>query len=514
VNKMECVFGTETELGLVADSAHEVRPAGSELAPAIVRDLADKYPSLPANTPKFRVFLGNGASVYVDIGGHPEIASAECANPFDLVAHTLACRQMLAASAANISRVYGIPIRLICNNVDYSLSRAHTYGFHLNILVRKISLSQISQQLSPLLAAMPILSGAGKVSFANGSSGFELSQRALQMSFELGQHTTSSRAMITCKNESLNKEGHRLHLISFDTVMNQWQLALVPAILVLVLKVIESGKENIAGPMLLADPIQALHTVSCDPSLTASLPLQKGGDTTALAILDHYRTEVAQFLSQTDTPGWAQEMVALWGDITKTLQTNPFCEHRVDWVNKLLILTRHLENNKLDWKEYSRWIFALASVRRIKASFPEIDLIRMTRSPDARLRIPRSALMVLESHFAKNDLRWDTFGKIWRISNQLCQRCLQYHVLNPGSVSQAYADSSILVSKEKITKALEEPPLGTRAVVRGEAIRNEPSGGKAGWTFVEHGGKRLVINDVFGKDAVWQQISKNSSKAT
>ena len=78
--------------------------------------------------------------------------------------------------------------------------------------------------------------------------------------------------MVTHKDEPLCNNGLRLHLISMDTTMSPWQLVLVPAIIGLTLKVIEQG-EDVAGDVALADPVRALHTVSCDPSLKAKLPL-------------------------------------------------------------------------------------------------------------------------------------------------------------------------------------------------------------------------------------------------
>lgn len=509
--RSQYVFGTETELGIVVDSANDIRPAAHELAPAIVRDLAGRYPSLPTNTPEYRIFLGNGASVYVDIGGHPEIATAECTNPIELVSHTLALRQMLAESAETVSKVYGIPVKLICNNVDYCMAGLHTYGFHLNVSVNRGSMQHLADQLLPLLAAMPIIAGAGKVSFANGTSGFELSQRAAQMSFVLGKGTTDSKAMITCKDDPLGRNKYRLHLISLDSTMSQWQLALVPAIIVLALKVTEMGTD-VAGPVALVDPVRALRAVSGDPSLSVALPLQKGGFITALDILDHYHDVIAQHIEQTEIPNWVRQMVYLWGDIIESLRTDPFREYRLDWVNKLLILTRQLAKVNLDWKEYSRWLYVLASTRRFRTIIPDIDPLKMTRSFRDRLRIPQSILGVLEADFVKNNLSWKEFGRIWLASNQLCQRCLQYHILTTKPKSVILSENNDLVTKDLVDKACNIPPAGSRAAVRGEAIRKAKPGATAGWTFVEQNGKRLVMDDALGTDATWQQVTKNTKK--
>ena len=118
----------------------------------------------------------------------------------------------------------------------------------------------------------------------------------------VGKFTTNeSRALITKKDESLSSVGRRIHVISMDTVLSPWQLTLVPAILGLTLQALETGVD-LAGPVTLADPMQALRKVSLDLSLKAPLELRNGGATTALDIHHHYRTEIAQALEHVVVP--------------------------------------------------------------------------------------------------------------------------------------------------------------------------------------------------------------------
>ena len=511
------IFGTETELAVVVESKGAVRPAPCELASAIVGDVGHRYAHAISVPPLSRLFLTNGACIYADIGGHPEMASAECSNPIDLVSQMLALRKMLTDSAQAVGRVYGIPLRLIANNIDYAFGGAQTFGYHLNVLVTGVTRDWAAAQLAPLLVAMPLITGTGRVSFASGCSGFELSQRAQYMSVLTGKHTTESRAMITVKDEPLSDNGTRIHIICFDTAMSTHQLALVPAIVAMVLKTIESDKD-IAGPVALADPVhQWLHTVSRDPSLSAKLPLKRGGSITALGIHEHYINVVGEFLCRTEAPNWTKQMLELWQQIVKNLHKDPFMEvHRLDWVKKLLIFTNQLERVGLTWNEYSKWIDAdvLASVRRFKASWPALDPLRLTQTNQGRTMIPRSALGVLERNLANHGLSWKDFPRIWDVSNQLCQQCLRYHILDPDinqDVEKA-CEWSPLVTKQMVDKARSSPPTGTRATIRGNAIRDAQPGAVADWTFVQQSGKRLVMSDAFGNDASWKELRQDPKK--
>jgi hypothetical protein len=443
------------------------------------------------------------------------MASAECSSPIELAAQTLALRQMLAESADAVGQAYGVPVRLVANNVDYALRGASTYGFHVNVLLTKVSLQDAVRALTPLLAVMPVLAGAGKVSFAKGASGFELSQRAGHMCTLMSRRTMDARALVTAKDEPLSASGARLHVISFDTTISPWQLILVPAVLALSAKAVESG-HDIAERWSLADPVRALQTVSCDPSLRAELPLARGGVTTALDVLDAYREAVEEANEKTGIAAWAPMILSLWKEVLANLRSDPFLEcGRLDWVTKLISFTTQLERERLSWREFSRWSFVLASLRRLKGTWSEVDPVSMASSPNARAGIGRSALGVLEHHFAKDDLSWEDLPRVWRAANQLCGLCVQSHVLIPGTYQGGVADRPCpLVSDEMVDHARTSPPTETRAAVRGLAIQKAAAGAVAGWAFVTTDGRRLSMNDAFGRDASWVEEEPSTSKET
>jgi len=506
-----CAFGTETEFGLFVESTGRVRPEAKDIAETIIRDFAEKYKHVPSPTPPRRLFLMNGACVYVDAGGHPEIATAECTNPIDLSVQNLALRQMLAESVNSVAKSYGSSINriwLLANNLDYALKGACSYGYHLNVYVNNLALEQAANQLEPLLAAMPIIAGTGKASFTTTSGGFELSQRADFMTMSKGRRTRDSRAMITVKDEALDDEGIRLHLICFDTPKSIYQIALVPAIIAMALKMLESGRD-IASSIALEYPSESLRAVSCDPSLSAKLRLKNGGYITALEIHDHYIHEVGKFINQKDAPCWFEQMLKLWSEIVDNLRKGISLEvGRLDWVTKLVIFTKILEQAGLTWPEYSKWIYVLSSIRRFVASGFIQDPPSSHEMKEKRMRIPESARVLLDDYVTEHGLSWKTFPKIWTTAMLFCNRCLAYHALHPVTKhkSERLKEPLSLITDQMIMKARTSAPKGTRAEIRGKAIQNAKPGSTAWWTFIQEVKRRLEMPDVLGKRSTWKEI--------
>jgi hypothetical protein len=201
-------------------------------------------------------------------------------------------------------------------------------------------------------------------------------------------------------------------------------------------------------------------------------------------------------------------------EILTNLRSDPFLEYgRLGWVTKLIAFTKQLERDRLSWPEFSRWTFALASIRRLKATWPELDPARLANSPNARMEIGRSALGVLERHFTERELCWEELPRLWSTAHRLCGLCVQSHALAAGAYQSGVAESLCpLIGDQMVDLARTEPPRGTRASVRGEAIQKAAPGAVAGWTSVSTGGRRLLMKDAFGKGATWIVEEENASE--
>ena len=514
----QVVFGSETECALVVrDRRGSVIPVHADLAAAVVENLVIQFDYLPSQPPTQRLFLANGACIYADLGGHPEIATAECSNPIEFGAHTIAMRRALARSVEAIGRNFnGLNLSLFANNIDYAIGGAQTFGYHLNIHLKSLSREKAAFQLSPLLVSMPIISGTGKVSFSKDAKGFELSQRAVYMNGGLlGEYTTDSRAMITAKDESLSDSGTRLHIICLDTPKSIYQLVLVPAILAMTIQVLEESGQDIADTFELSRPDMALQQVSLDPSLSAKLKTKCGDSVTALDIQEHYVSTVSKFFENKSKPDWAGSILALWREILQNLRKNPFLEvHRLDWIRKLVLFTQLLEQEGLTWREFSKWSgFILPSVRRMMATWRDLDPVSLSRSGDVRLQ--QSVMGVLEAYLVRDKLSWTDFPRIWKTTNRMCSMCLHYHQVtcDENRLNEKPFDVKIPLSKQMIERAMTCPPSGTRAQVRGNTIKDAPDGTTAGWDFIRYkNGKELSMVDPWGKNAIWKKQESSGKK--
>jgi proteasome accessory factor A len=112
------------------------------------------------------VFLTNGSRLYLDVGSHPEYATAECDDLAQLIAHDRAgelilddlvdeAQERLAAEGFN-GTVY-----LFKNNTD---SAGNSYGSHENYLIpRRGEFSRLAEILIPFLVTRQLIAGAGKI---------------------------------------------------------------------------------------------------------------------------------------------------------------------------------------------------------------------------------------------------------------------------------------------------------------------------------------------------------------
>ncbi|OLT30829.1 hypothetical protein BJF82_15515 [Kytococcus sp. CUA-901] len=118
------------------------------------------------------VFLGNGSRLYLDVGSHPEYATAECTDLLDVVAHDRAGEiivQDLADDAEQrlAEEGFDATVYVLKNNVD---SRGNSYGSHENYLIeRRTRMERVTETLVPFLVTRQLVTGAaGCTSPSNG----------------------------------------------------------------------------------------------------------------------------------------------------------------------------------------------------------------------------------------------------------------------------------------------------------------------------------------------------------
>lgn len=227
------IFGIESEFGLSYVPQGLGRLSIEESAAALFKPVLDEWRST-------NVFLPNGGRLYLDVGSHPEYATAECATIDELLAQERAGELLFADLAHQAQErlrtqhehpLYG-ELYLLKNNVD---SAGNSYGSHENYLIsRKLEFSTLVKQLVPFLVTRQILVGAGKTHpsggpipgstdsrSTTGRPSYSFSQRADHIWEAASTSTSRTRPLINTRDEPHADASRyrRMHVINGDSNM-------------------------------------------------------------------------------------------------------------------------------------------------------------------------------------------------------------------------------------------------------------------------------------------------------
>ncbi len=297
------------------------------------------------------VILTNGARLYVD-HAHPEYSSPEVTNPLDAVLWDKAGERVMQRALQQIDGTPGLsPIVLYKNNTD---SKGASYGCHENYLMsRATPFSDIVAGLSGFLVTRQVFCGAGRVSLgADGAQpGYQISQRADFMEVEVGLETTLKRPIINTRDEphASADRYRRLHVIIGDANLFETATFLKLGTTAIVLDMIEDGALE---PMpRLAEPVAALHRISHDPTLTATVRTRDGAQITALDLQWHYYQAAVTYLGDGGPADpHTGEVMRRWEDVLTRLGSDPASTYTgVEWVAKLRVLDGYARREGLTW---------------------------------------------------------------------------------------------------------------------------------------------------------------------
>ncbi|WP_308164965.1 proteasome accessory factor PafA2 family protein [Arcanobacterium phocae] len=334
------IIGLETEYGLAcsdSQGAHvDIDP--SEIARSLFADMQQASGATSA-------FLINGGRLYLDVGDHPEYATAECQQIIDLASQNRAGDQLLRDMADKASATLGYHIHLFKNNVD---TASHSYGCHENYLVRRRRdfLDRLAE-LVPFFVTRQLLVGAGYVHREPGTVRFEVSQRARHMHNSISTSSTRTRPMINTRDEphADADKYRRMHVIVGDSNMSDTTTLLKTGMTHAVLNVMEDGVRLPAFP--LADPMQAIRSVAQDLSGNILLPLADGSTIRAIdiqrkifdTVLEHY-TRQGWLAGLDETTRYVFD---LWGRALDAFATSNFStvHTEIEWIAKYELITRY-----------------------------------------------------------------------------------------------------------------------------------------------------------------------------
>ena len=350
------IIGVETEYGITcAPTADGPPPMDADHA---AREL---FEPVVQRSRSSNVFTRGGARLYLDVGSHPEFATAECDRLEDVLAQDRAGELVMAdlAEQANARlAATGVPgrIHLLKNNRD---AEGNGFGCHENYLVRRRGdFWNDARTLVPHLVTRQILVGAGHIAAAgdtrraaDGLRGYVFSQRADQMWDAVSSATTRARPLINTRDEphADAERYRRMHVIVGDSNIAQGSTLLKVAAMDLLLDYLEHGGE--LGDLALADPMRAIRDTCHDMSGGVLLERSDGRTITPLEVqaehLGRLREHVAQGIEVT---ALHEAALDLWerGLEALRLQQPELVDKELDWAVKHRLLTRYCQRHDTD----------------------------------------------------------------------------------------------------------------------------------------------------------------------
>jgi proteasome accessory factor A len=409
------IFGVETEYGLTCTFRGQRRLSPDEVARYLFRGVVSWGRSS-------NVFLRNGGRLYLDVGSHPEYATAECDSIVDLVAHDKAGEQIVEGLLVDAGRRLdeeGIAgdIYVFKNNTD---SAGNSYGCHENYLVpRREDLGRLTGILLPFLVTRQMLCGAGKVLQTPRGTVYCLSQRADHIWESVSSATTRSRPVINTRDEphADAERYRRLHVIVGDSNMSETTMLLKVGSADLVLRMIEGGA--VLPDLTLDNPVRAIREVSHDITGRCRVRLADGREMSALEIQHEYLTRARDFTSTHGLNAVSERVLEMWERTLDAIGTGNLDKiaREIDWVTKYQLIERY----------------------RVRHDLP--------------LSAPRIAQLDLAYHDVRRG------------------RGLYYLLQRDGAVDRVTRDLDIFEAKSV-------PPQTTRAKLRGEFIRRAQDSGR------------------------------------
>ena len=341
------IFGIETEFGVTCTFHGQRRLSPDEVARYLFRRVVSWGRSS-------NVFLRNGARLYLDVGSHPEYATAECDDLTQLVTHDKAGERILEDLLSDAERRLsdegiGGDIFLFKNNTD---SAGNSYGCHENYLVgRSGEFSRIADVLLPFLVTRQLICGAGKVLQTPRGAVYCLSQRAEHIWEGVSSATTRSRPIINTRDEPLAdaERYRRLHVIVGDSNISEVTTLLKVGAANLVLEMVEQGVQF--RDFSLDNPIRAIREISHDPTGRRMVRLAGGREASALEIQREYYERALEHVQKRGSDAMTDRILDLWGRALQAVETQDYSlvDREVDWAIKHRLLERYRNKHGLEW---------------------------------------------------------------------------------------------------------------------------------------------------------------------
>ena len=347
--------GTETELMLCCLSENTAERLA--LLNSIIEELSKLQPAMPGPD-RVGIFNQSGR-FYVDHGGHLELATRECSNPFELVGVQLQQEELLRVAAARVGRSTDLEFFLAnCNHNRILDVRSKTWGVHDSYL-SMVPPERLVEQLLPFIATAGYLRGSGGVT---SGGDYIACTRALFLSSDRGGDTTKNRAIFsTSRRENFTnnpgKYGYRVHLIDSDGQRSQLSRFLKCFTITCIIMAIEAGyrlKPLPVGRDLGKRGFWYQCLQECNKLNERSRPGSVELEPMVVLVQREYLALVDQWYSSISNPHpWIGEGLAIWETVLNRIEANDyaFLSARLDpWI-KHFIMSEYLDVVGAGWEQ-------------------------------------------------------------------------------------------------------------------------------------------------------------------
>lgn len=393
---MARIYGLETEYGLAHTPGEDRRRIGPE---EIARYLFRPVVSWGRSS---NVFLPNGSRLYLDVGSHPEYATAECDSLPDLLAQDRAGEALmidLLDQAQEALAADGLTgrIHMVKNNTD---AAGNSYGSHENFLIRRgLDFNRLTTVLLPFLVTRQLLVGAGAIIPRTSSfhpdedvtrtdMTFGLSARSDVMWEGLSSATTRSRPIINARDEphADAEKYRRLHVIVGDSSMSTATSALKLGSAVLMLDLIEQGAR--LPDHGLRHPVRDIRVIARDLTGRTVLERSDGSTTTPLGLLADYRDRAAHLVETGDhslgDEALAAYVIDLWSRMLTAVEAQDFAgvDTEIDWVIKRTLIDRAMARGDIGLSDpqIQRLDIAYHDITPATGLFPRLEAAGLAKS--------------------------------------------------------------------------------------------------------------------------------------
>jgi proteasome accessory factor A len=340
------IFGIETEFGVTCTFHGQRRLSPDEVARYLFRRVVSWGRSS-------NVFLRNGSRLYLDVGSHPEYATAECDDLAQLVTHDKAGERILEDLLVDAERRLadegiGGDIFLFKNNTD---SAGNSYGCHENYLVARAGeFSRIADVLLPFLVTRQLVCGAGKVLQTPRGAVYCLSQRAEHIWEGVSSATTRSRPIINTRDEphADAERYRRLHVIVGDSNMSEVTTLLKVGTANLVLEMVEEGVAF--RDFTLDNPIRAIREISHDLTGRRGVRLAGGREASALDIQREYYLRAVDHIARRGSDPLTDRVMELWDRTLSAVERQDLSliDREIDWAIKHRLVERYRTKHRME----------------------------------------------------------------------------------------------------------------------------------------------------------------------